>query len=54
MSSKLPPCLHGTKCFANDNKRCTVLKDTFFGGRKCPFCKTKEQLQKEQEGSETP
>lgn len=53
MSGKLPPCSHGTECFANDDKRCTVLKDTCFRGKKCPFFKTKEQLQKEQEGSKT-
>lgn len=41
MSSKLPPCLHGTKCFANDNKRCTVLKDTFFWWQEMPVLQNK-------------
>lgn len=37
-------CAHTEKnCFANRDGVCMALGDTNFGGRECPFYKTKEQ-----------
>ena len=43
--SKTPPelcpvCVKHMDCFANKNQRCTILDDTGFGKRDCPFYKT--------------
>ena len=35
------------ECFACHESRCTVLIDNNFGGRRCPFFKTKEQVEGE-------
>lgn len=43
MSEKKRPECRAKDCFANSGGHCTVLKDTDFKGRPCPFYKTYSQ-----------
>lgn len=43
---------HSRTCFACENGRCTVLDDTSFKGDVCPFNKTREQVEIENEKGE--
>lgn len=45
-SKRCPTCLE-TECAANEELHCVALTDNNFGGKKCPFFKTKEQNEKE-------
>ena len=45
MREKPYTCLAHTDCFANRNGLCTVLTDTDFQGKDCPFHKTSAQAQ---------
>lgn len=38
-----PDC-DNRECFGNEGGKCRVLVDNNFGGKPCPFFKTKEQL----------
>lgn len=41
---KKPNCTHPRDdCFANKNGLCRILEDSDFGGKVCPFFKTREQ-----------
>lgn len=46
-------CIHGKPdCFAwGTYGICTALRDTDFGDRMCPFYKTREQMEEEQEAA---
>lgn len=46
--NKCPVCLT-EECFGCEEGRCIVLTKKDFGGRKCPFFKTREQVAKEKE-----
>lgn len=35
-------------CFANKNRFCMALRDTYFGKHDCPFYKTRQQVEKEE------
>lgn len=39
-------------CFAYKDGGCSALTDSDFGKRKCPFFKTKEQVETEREAAE--
>lgn len=42
-----PDC-DNRECFGNEGDKCRVLVDNNFGGRKCPFFKTREQIDREE------
>lgn len=42
---KFPTC-NNDNCFANNEGRCNCLSDSDFGGRKCPFFKTKKEFER--------
>lgn len=37
------------ECFANHRQLCECLRNTDFNGRQCPFFKTQEQVNKEEQ-----
>lgn len=43
-----PPC-NVDECFACENGLCLILTSNDFGKRECPFFKTAEQVEREQE-----
>lgn len=43
------PICKAAECAAYEGGRCIVLTDNDFGGRKCPFFKTREQVAKEKD-----
>lgn len=43
------PACHMAECFACEDEHCLILTRNYFGERKCPFFKTKEQTEKERE-----
>lgn len=45
---KCKPC-DKKECFGCEECRCIVLVDNNFGNKACPFFKTREQVEKEQE-----
>lgn len=45
------PGCHFCSCFANKREHCTLLEDNDFGGRVCPFYKTKELVENERQDS---
>ena len=48
MKDIFPACA-SVKCASCDDYRCLALTDNNFGKKKCPFFKTKEQVEKEKE-----
>lgn len=49
-----PECSEcATDCFAYEDEKCKVLRDTVFKHYDCPFYKSKEQYRKEQKKYET-
>lgn len=47
MSCKNLPACNVTECFGYEDRHCVVLTDRNFGGKTCPFFKTKEQAAEE-------
>lgn len=49
--AKYPTCKRpfGAKCFAYSETACTILRDTDFGHKLCPFYKTKKQFNEDKE-----
>ena len=47
MSRNVSPCptCNEKECFVNENGKCICLIDNDFGKRKCPFFKTKGEMQ---------
>ena len=48
MKDMFPYCA-SLKCASCDDFRCLALSDNDFGTKKCPFFKTKEQVEQEKE-----
>ena len=46
-NGKRCPACYEAECAANKDLHCIALTDNNFGGKKCPFFKTKEQNEKE-------
>ena len=44
---KRPVCMNHEKCFGNKLGKCIVLSDNDFGGKECPFYKTRAQFEAE-------
>lgn len=49
MSYRQFPACNMPECFASEEKHCTILTKKEFGGRRCPFFKTREQVEEERE-----
>ena len=51
MISKKRNCFcdcNNRECFAHEDGKCHALVDTDFGGKPCPFFKTREQIDREE------
>lgn len=48
MNDKQFPHCEENRCFAFIDWHCTILTDSDFNGRKCPFYKTNAQVKEEQ------
>lgn len=49
MIYKNSPVCNVTECFGHAEGHCVVLVDNNFNGKRCPFRKTKEQVEAEKE-----